>query len=60
MLLCVECNLYIEAAHYVLCVLPSGGVEEYASKEGRDVSGAAPGSESVYSGVRSDWAVCVI
>ena len=60
MLLCVECDLYVEAAHDILCVLPSGGVKEDAPEECSDVPWAVSGAESVDSGVSSDWVVCVV
>ena len=58
-LLGVKCDLDVEATQYVLCELPSRCVEGYSSKECGDVPGAVSRSKTVYSGVGSDWAVCV-
>ena len=60
MLLCVECDLYVEAAHDVLRVLPSVGVEENAPEDCGDISWAVSSTESVDSGVPSDRVVRVV
>ena len=58
-LLCVEGDFNVEAAHDILALLPSGRVEEDFSKECGDVAGAVSGLEAVDSGVCSYGVVCV-
>ena len=60
MLLCVEGDFDVEAAHDVLALLPSGCVEEDFPQKCSDVAGTVSGFEAVDSGVSSHGVVCVV
>ena len=59
-LLCVEGDFDVEAAHDVLSLLPSCSVKEDFPQKCSDVAGAVSGLESINSGVGSYWTVCVV